>query len=396
MTVTNLTTTSCTNTDLTNGTTYYYVVSALNAGGESANSSQVSATPTNRPPVLVNDSYTVNEDSTSNLAVLVNDSDPDGTPLTLVSVSTTNGTAAPVGTNVVYTPAPNSSGTNSLTYFATDGTVTNSALITVVVQPVNDAPVAYNLSVTIPEDTSTNLVLSAADVDSSSLVYAILSDPAHGGMGVLNTSSGAVTYRPTTNYNGSDGFTFSVFDASLYATGMVSITVLPVNDAPVLASISSQTILAGRTLVVTNSASDADVPAQVLTYSLLSAPAGALIDANSGALTWRPTIAQSPATQAVNVVVSDNGAPVMSATQGFTVTVLQPALPTLDAASITNGRFGFWVAGDVGPDYTIQASTDLVSWASVAALTSPAVPFFWADTNSTTFSSRFYRALLGP
>ena len=102
-TVTNVTTTSCTNPGLTNGTTYYYVVSALNAGGESANSSQASATPTNRPPVLVNDSYTVNEDSTSNLAVLVNDSDPDGTPLTLVSVSTTNGTAAAVGTNVVYT-----------------------------------------------------------------------------------------------------------------------------------------------------------------------------------------------------------------------------------------------------------------------------------------------------
>ncbi|MEO5916425.1 MAG: cellulase family glycosylhydrolase [Luteolibacter sp.] len=44
-TITNLTGTSFTNTGLANGTTYYYVVSALNAGGESSNSAQASATP---------------------------------------------------------------------------------------------------------------------------------------------------------------------------------------------------------------------------------------------------------------------------------------------------------------------------------------------------------------
>jgi Glycoside hydrolase family 44/Fibronectin type III domain len=54
-------TTSYTDTELTNGTTYYYVVSALNSAGESGNSSQVSATPA---AATANVTITVNPTST--------------------------------------------------------------------------------------------------------------------------------------------------------------------------------------------------------------------------------------------------------------------------------------------------------------------------------------------
>jgi hypothetical protein len=168
------------------------------------------------------------------------------------------------------------------------------------------------------------------------------------------------------------------------------------NQPPVLAAISDQTILAGRTLLVTNSASDADIPPQTLTFSLFNPPAGASIDINSGVFTWRPTIAQSPSTQTVAVVVSDNGVPSMSATQSFTVTVIQPAIPILNAASITNGQFGFWINGDTGPDYTIQVSTNLTFWNSIFTSNSPALPYFWVDTNSLSYPFLFYRVLLGP
>src|SRR5208337_4891597 len=106
-----------------------------------------------------------------------------------------------------------------------------------------------------------------------------------------------------------------------------------------------QTIMAGRTLLVTNSASDSDIPAQTLTFSLLTAPTNAAINSINGLFSWRPTIAQAPSTQSVAVVVSDNGTPIMSATQSFTTTVTQPAVPALNAGSITNGRFGFWING---------------------------------------------------
>ena len=135
---------------------------------------------------------------------------------------------------------------------------------------------------------------------------------------------------------------------------------------------------------------------QTLTFSLIEAPTGAAIDPNSGVFTWRPAIAQSPSLQPISVVVSDNGTPVLSATQSFTVTVTQPVHPTLNAAMITNGQFEFWINGDAGPDYTIQLSTNLVFWSSIATANSPTLPFTWNDTNAAKFETRFYRVLLGP
>ena len=169
-----------------------------------------------------------------------------------------------------------------------------------------------------------------------------------------------------------------------------------VNQPPTLAPIPNQTILAGRVLAVTNSANDADLPAQALTFSLLSYPAGAVVATNTGLFTWRPALAQSPSTQAVTVVVSDSGLPSMSATQSFLVAVARPVLPTLTMASVTNGQFGIWVNGDSGPDYTIQVSTNLKSWAPAITLSSPALPCFWSNTNPGSSPMQFYRALLGP
>jgi len=133
-----------------------------------------------------------------------------------------------------------------------------------------------------------------------------------------------------------------------------------------------------------------------LTFSLLTAPTNAAINASSGVFSWRPTMAQAPSTQTVAVVVSDNCMPIMSATQSFTATVTLPAVPALNAASITAGKFGFRINGDSGPDYTILASTNLTSWNPVFTSNSLPVPYYWIDTNSISYPRRFYRTVLGP
>jgi hypothetical protein len=60
----------------------------------------------------------------------------------------------------------------------------------------------------------------------------------------------------------------------------------------------------------TATATDADLPAQVLTFSLVGAPSGAGINGSSGAFSWTPTEAQGPGVYAFNVRVSDGASPV--------------------------------------------------------------------------------------
>ena len=174
------------------------------------------------------------------------------------------------------------------------------------------------------------------------------------------------------------------------------ITVVSTNNTPpVLVPVANQTLIAGQTLTITNVATDTNVPAQTLTFSLLNPPAGTVINPSSGIFTWRPAVAQSPSTNLIRVVVADSGSPTLSATNSFNVTVSQPAKPVISAFGFTNGQFNFTVNGTNGPDYIVLASTNLTSWVPLWTNYSPLLPFSY--TNSTTnFSQRFYRVLMGP
>jgi hypothetical protein len=167
-----------------------------------------------------------------------------------------------------------------------------------------------------------------------------------------------------------------------------------VNSPPTLAPISNRSIIAGRTLSITNVASDPDSPPQVLTFSLLSPPFGAAINPSSGIFSWRPAISQS-GTNLLNVVVSDNGTPNLSATQGFSVTVNRPAQPALANPSVASGKFGITISGDTGPDYTIQASSNLLNWSLILTTNPLSTPFQFFDS-ATNYPQRFYRVILGP
>jgi len=128
------------------------------------------------------------------------------------------------------------------------------------------------------------------------------------------------------------------------------------NSAPVLGAIGNQIIVLGQTLAFTASATDADQPPQTLTFSLGSgAPAGAAVT-SSGQFSWTPTAAQSPSTNAITVIVTDNGTPPLSASQSFTVVVYAPNTPPVLAPV---------------PNQTVYANTPLSFTASATDTDQP-------------------------
>jgi hypothetical protein len=174
----------------------------------------------------------------------------------------------------------------------------------------------------------------------------------------------------------------------------------PSNTAPVFTAPpagTNITINVGVDLSVSCTATDFDLPAQTLTYSLLAGPSGAAVDSGSGNFTWRPTVAESNSVNAVLVVVADNGTPNLSATNAFTVTVNPLSTPTMGSAEYAAGQFSVSLSGQIGPDYALQSTTNLVSgtWVDVATTNSPASSFTLIDTNAAE-PMKFYRIVTGP
>lgn len=170
------------------------------------------------------------------------------------------------------------------------------------------------------------------------------------------------------------------------------------NHAPVMTPSAGASIVAGQTLVISNTATDPDLPAQALTWSLLSAPVGAFINPANGLLTWRPTLAQSPSTNILGVVVSDNGSPSLGATQTLTVIVSRPAAPRLSEPAFVAGQMQLRITGDVGPDYVVEAATNIVSpyWLPLATYFAASPPLLWTDPTATNWAQRYYRVRLAP
>ena len=142
-------------------------------GGTASDSFILTVTSVNDPPVAKADSTTVNEDSSVSIDVLGNDTDVDldneGDDLTITSSSgVDNGTVtiAEGSKSLTFTPNANWNGTEVFTYSIRDTAgSTSSASVTVIVNPVNDAPVATDDSATTPEDTNVSINVLANDTD---------------------------------------------------------------------------------------------------------------------------------------------------------------------------------------------------------------------------------------
>jgi hypothetical protein len=141
-----------------------------------------------------------------------------------------------------------------------------------------------------------------------------------------------------------------------------TIIVNEANLAPILTALEDQTIQEGQETAFPVIASDADVPLQKLTYSLdAEPPAGALLDALTGAFSWTPSSSQAPSTNLITVRVSDDGTPSLSDAHTFRIVVEEKPLELrLSQVRLTGDeRISFVWSTRPGRTYRVQFKQNL-------------------------------------
>ncbi|MCE9574879.1 MAG: tandem-95 repeat protein [Deltaproteobacteria bacterium] len=287
----------------------------------------------NDAPVAADDSLTITEDAPGTVAVLANDTDLDGDPLTITARSTPgHGTTSLSGSSIVYTPAANYNGSDAFTYTISDGTTTAIATVSVTVTPVNDGPVAVADSATTAEDTAKTIAVltNDSDVDGDTLTITARSTPGHG---TTALSGSNIVYTPAANYNGSDSFTYTISDGTLTAVATVTMTVTAVNDPPVAVNDTVTTAEdTAKTIAVL--ANDSDVDGDALTIMAVTAPTHGTAVKSGANVIYAPA-ANYNGVDSFTYTITD-GALTATATVFMTVTSVND-LPVASAASATLG-----------------------------------------------------------
>lgn len=261
----------------------------------------ISVNSVNDSPVAGNEEYTTDEDSVLNVAatgVLSNDSDIDGDSLTATIVAgPQHGTVSlNADGSFTYTPAADFNGVDGFSYQAGDGTASSDvASVTINVTPLNDPPVAVNDEYTTAEDTELaiaipGVLLNDLDPENGPLTPTLVNPPQHGT--VTLSSDGGLVYTPNADFNGLDGFSYTVSDGELTSeVASVTITVTPVNDGPVSVA-DAYEVAEDNTLSVSTGgvlSNDTDIDSSSLTVVIGANPAhGTVALAADGTFTYTP------------------------------------------------------------------------------------------------------------
>ena len=237
------------------------------------------------------------------------------------------------------------------------------------------SPLTFTASATDPDLPADNLSFS---LDSGAPAGATI-DPTTGEFSwTPGEADGPAVYSVTVRVT--DDGTPSLDDFETF-----NITVGEVNQAPVLAAIGNKSVDEGSLLTFTASATDADLPANNLSFSLDSgAPAGATIDPTTGEFSWTPGEAEGPAVYSVTVRVTDDGTPSLDDFETINITVGEvnqaPVLAAIGNKSVDEGSLLTFTASATDPDLPANnLSFSLDSGAPAGATIDPTTGEFQLD-----------------
>ena len=363
-------------TEAQGGTTYPVTVTVSDGTLTDAETFNIVVAEVNAAPVLgAIGNRNVDELATLAFTATATDTDvpPQALSFTLDATSTAAGMTMTAGGAFTWTPTEAQGGvTYPVTVTVSDGTLTDAETFNIVVAEVNAAPVLAAIgNRNVDELATLAFTATATDTDLPAQTLTFTLDATSTAAGMAMTAGGAFTWTPTEAQGGTTyPVTVTVSDGTLSDAETFNIVVAEVNAAPVLGAIGNRNVDELVALAFTATATDPDLPAQTLTFTLdaTSTAAGMTMTAG-GAFTWTPTEAQGGITYPVTVTVSDgtltdaetfnivvaevNAAPVLGAignrnvdelaTLAFTATATDTDVPpqtlsfTLDATSTAAG-----------------------------------------------------------
>ncbi len=249
----------------------------------------IDVAPVNDPPLAENDWVETSEDEFVVIVVAENDSDVDGNlaPTTVVTVTLpTNGTILNnADGTMVYTPFKDYYGPDQFIYRICDTEfLCATAVVDIVVNPVNDPPYAIDDFAQTDEDASVEIdvLLNDSDVDGDVLAGTVfLFGPPEHGTATYN-EDGVFLYVPEANYFGRDVFLYTLCDEGyLCTTATVTVLIASINDAPVAADDAVTVEEDGRIVIpATDNDSDIDGNLAAATAALASPPLHGTVTAN--------------------------------------------------------------------------------------------------------------------
>lgn len=242
-----------------------------NDGGSSAPAIvSISVVPANDTPQAQSLKVSTPEDTSVTIGLTATDLDNDDLEFQ-VRVLPRFGKLTGSGTTLSYTPNPDFHGKDSLEYVAIDshGATSESASVSIEIEPVNDAPSAHDMDLNVLEDSSISFELQGTDSEGSIVAHSVVTAPQNG---VVTGSGSRRSYTPTEDFHGSDSFQFVVADESGATSDIatVSISVEPTNDPPIARSSTWVTGEDDPGVTIPFKSSDSD--GEVVRYEVMRRP----------------------------------------------------------------------------------------------------------------------------
>ena len=322
-----------------------------------------------------------------------------GTGVTVNSIIYNNPTTLTLNLSVAGN-AP--AGVRTVTVTNPDGqsVASSSGILTINSVVSNTPPVLpFVADRVVVENTLLTFTNTATDPEGNALTYTLGSGAP---TGATVTNNGVFRWTPSeTQGPGTNLISMIVTDngtPSLMAMRSFTVIVVETNDhAPVLVAVADRTIHAMTTLTITNSATDADLPANVLTYSLdPGAPPAASVNSATGVFSWTPNDADADSTNSINLRVTDDGAPEKSGTRSFSVRVV--SRPFIQSISISNATPIVGWSAIAGQVYRLQYTPlfNNAAWSDVSGDVAATGNSAFKPDSGAANTNRFYRVQVLP